>query len=404
MVSSYAGSLTQQLSPRQLHLSQSWPLIAPPPTSTSSRGGSCEYEVPLPYSATAQPVWDLTLEPIWKITASLKSGRQDSGSAASAANAASAPGVNPLTSPLSPLAQRAANAAVRAAAGWLSPGQWRSAQSSGTAATCHGSTVGCGGGRPRSPVRGAAQQQHMRGTASAAAQPPQASDLGLVEFQPRRWLPGGASDLESSITALADALQGCAVSQCEAFPRPADLSLHTADAAGATWSWQAAQPHSSSPFSRDAVASGAAEDWGDDGEDSVDGELGHSGEGFPQAASLQLHRSSSSDDFFSACSGSLSVPEDRSHPGEPCSASQLPPLAAVPANTIRQNVLGHFPKLELPEPSAPPEPAPEPAAERRAAPQVPVCLARVELNRGGLLCELARTALHVSIRSAPWHR
>ncbi len=360
MVSSYVGSVTQQLSPRHLHLSQSWPLMTPSQGQLpSDRGSSCEYEVPLPYSA-AQPAWDLTLEPIWKITAALKGSRQDSCATSTAAAA-------PTGAPLSPLAQRAANAAVRAAAGWLSPGQWRSAQAAGSAAS------------PRKPAAPA------RSSGPAAAQPASqpVTEDGLVAFRPRRWLAEGASDLESSITALADALgalQCTGSSQCEAFPSLADLHQPSIGAP----CWQVPQPRRSEvPLFSTTAAYLGSDEW-DDGEGSVDGELGRCREDEREEAPLQLQRSCSSE-FFSACSGSLSASEERfssaeASPPQRHSPPQKAPLAAVPASTIRQNLLTHFPEAaaaksgtiseEEHQPSTAPTPQPSSAQVLTACLQI----------------------------------
>ncbi len=353
MVSSYVGSVTQQLSPRQLHLSQSWPLIAPSQgcVSEPGRGNSCEYEVPLPYSA-AEPTWDISLDPIWKITAALKGARQDTSAAATTTTTSIS---TPTSAPLSPLAQRAADAAVRAAAGWLSPGQWRSTQAS----SCS------------SPGKAASQQ---RGSSAAAAQvaqrQSQISEDGLVVFRPRRWLAAGASDLESSITALADALgvlQGDAYS--EAFPPPpADARQLSRPAEATAMTWHAPQPRHQPPFYNERV-SGSAEDW-DDGEDSVDGELGRSGDLCEEPAPLQLQRSCSSD-FFSACSDSLSASEERCHSAESSPTQVSPPqlqtpLAAVSASTIRHNMFSEFPpSADWKSASMPPH-AEEPASAQRS--------------------------------------
>lgn len=351
MVSSYVGSVTQQLSPRQLHLSQSWPLIAPSQgcASQPGRGSSCEYEVPLPYSA-ADPTWDISLDPIWKITAALKGARQDSSATATTTSIST-----PTSAPLSPLAQRAADAAVRAAAGWLPPGQWRSAQAS----SCS------------SPGKTASQ---LRGSSAAAAQVAQRqlqiSEDGLLVFRPRRWLAAGASDLESSITALADALgvlQGDAYS--EAFPPPAAEARHLSRPVEASaLSWHAPQPRYQPPL-YDERLSGCAEDW-DDGEDSVDGELGRSGDLCEDSAPLQLQRSCSSD-FFSACSDSLSASEERCHSAESSPTQLSPPqlhtpLAAVPASTIRHNMFSQFPPTAAFKSDSIPPQAEDPASAQRS--------------------------------------
>ena len=349
MVSSYVASVTQQLSPRQLHLSQSWPLIAPSQGSASQagRGSSCEYEVPLPYSA-AEPTWDISLDPIWKITAALKGARQDSSAGATSSSSMS----TPTSAPLSPLAQRAADAAVRAAAGWLSPGQWRSAQASSCASP----------GKTASQVRG--------GSAAAAQRQAQVSDDGLVVFRPQRWLPAGASDLESSITALADALgvlQRDAYS--EAFPFPAaDARQLSRPAEASVLSWHAAPQSRYQPPSYNDRVSGSAEDW-DDGEDSVDGELGRSGDLCEDSAPLQLQRSCSSD-FFSACSDSLSVSEERCHSAESSPTQVSPPqlqtpLAAVSASTIRHNMFSQFPPTAAIKSDSMPPQNGEPASAQR---------------------------------------
>ncbi|BDA44077.1 hypothetical protein COCOBI_05-2610 [Coccomyxa sp. Obi] len=353
MVSSYVGSVTQQLSPRQLHLSQSWPLITPSQgcAGQPERGSSCEYEVPLPYSAADQ-TWDISLDPIWKITAALKGTRQDSSATAATTTTSMS---TPTSAPLSPLAQRAADAAVRAAAGWLSPGQWRSAQASSCCS---------------SPGKAASQ---LRGSSAAAAQvaqrQAQVSEDGLVVFRPRRWLAGGASDLESSITALADALgvlQGDAYS--EAFPPPAAQLSRPAEASAL--SWHAPQPRYQPPL-YDERLSGSADDW-DDGDDSVDGELGRSGDMCEEPAPLQLQRSCSSD-FFSACSDSLSASEERC-PSAESSPTQLSPpqlqipLSAVPANTIRHNTFSQFPATAAFKSDSTPPQAEEPASAKCSPP------------------------------------
>ena len=359
MVSSYVGSVTQQLSPRQLHSYPSWPLMAPPQGQlVSERGNSCEYEVPLPYSA-AQPAWDLTLEPIWKITAALKGGRQDS-CAAPTATSTPASAAAPTSAPLSPLAQRAANAAVRAAAGWLSPGQWRSAQAGGSAAG-HGSSPGKAGPQPRSSAAA---------SVSTAAAQSQVSEDGLVAFRPRRWVVGAASDLESSITALADALgalQSGGYSQCEAFPSPSDLHQPSRPMEANAPRWQAPQLQPQIPYLSTA-AFVSADEW-EDGEGSVDGELGRSGD-VGEEASLLLQRSCSSE-FFSACSGSLSTSEERiSSEASPTQLSppQHAPLSPLPASTIRQNLLAHFPEAIASKAELPPAEDEPPCAHQASHP------------------------------------
>ena len=148
VTTSYTGttSVAQQLSPRsQLHFSQSWPLNNSQSASGQLLGGplrhsSCQQEVAskwlLQEDAFFSPPPSPTAHADWAMGFS---GRFQPDA---------------CTAHMSPLAQKAAEAAVRAAAGWLPNSfSWRGAGQAASRCSSHASSQVLN--RPRSPTKSA---------------------------------------------------------------------------------------------------------------------------------------------------------------------------------------------------------------------------------------------------------